>query len=64
MAVKTQQFLLYSNTSGIHVSTPSSHHQPLQWTDPRLSTSKCTLGYLSPCDRWCNIRFISQLLLR
>jgi len=29
LTVKTQQFLLYSTTSGLHVLTPSSHHQAL-----------------------------------
>jgi hypothetical protein len=27
---QTQRVLLQSTTSGLHVSTPSSHHQPLQ----------------------------------
>jgi len=54
MAVKTQQILLYSTISGLHVSTSSSHHQALQWTDPRLYTSKWTLGSRSAYNTWCN----------
>jgi len=36
ISVKTQQFYYITTTPGLHVSTPSSHHQALQETDPRL----------------------------
>jgi len=44
MSGKTQQFYFITTTPGLHVSTPSSHHQALQGTDPRLSKFSCTLG--------------------
>jgi hypothetical protein len=59
MAVKTQQFLLLSTTAGLHVVTPLSHHQALQWTDPRLFNSWCTIliiiflcGTTTQCTPW------------
>jgi hypothetical protein len=43
ISVKTQQFYFITTTPGLHISTPSSHHQALQGTDPILSKSSCTL---------------------
>jgi hypothetical protein len=43
ISAKTQQFYFIITAPGLHVSTPSSHHQAPQGTDPRLSKFSCTL---------------------
>jgi hypothetical protein len=44
ISVKTQQLHSIPTTSGLHVSTPSSHHQALRGTNSRTSKLLCTLG--------------------
>jgi len=41
-------------TSGLHVSTLSSHHQALQRTGPRLSNYILHSGIPSAYKRWYN----------
>ena len=44
VSVKTKQFYFITTIPGLHISTPSSHHQAFKGTEPRLSKFSCTLG--------------------
>jgi hypothetical protein len=44
ISVKTQHLYSIPTNSGLHVSTPPSHHQALLGTSPRTSKLLCTLG--------------------